>query len=244
MSGSGTRHFAKHIATGEEVVILGYRASMGEVLVAFLSAFSQNDAQQLRRLAASQEAQKKDFLLGTEPGSILMSAHHSTGKDWQTYVIREATGRSTRVRTVTLKDLEFYDPTQKAYFAGYGESIDPDADAIRKRRIEYQEAALGGKPLPPVPSEYEQIASTPAPAPTSSDPDMVAAITALAQGQAALLEAIQNLNKPEKKTTTRRKSTTTTRRTTKKADKTAQEVSASTDNNAENTTTASSSEEV
>jgi hypothetical protein len=209
----GNRHFAKFIPTGEEVVVIGYRQKTNDVLVTFPSAMAQQESQDLRRIVMSKEAQSKDFLMDVVGGSVLQSAHHPSGTDWQTYLIRQAAmGRSQSVRKLTVKDLEFYDDSQKAYFGGYGESIEPEVDAVRKTRIQAQDAAMSGRPLP------EPIVATAAPvAPVepAAASEMVSALTAIAQGQAAILEALANMNKPAKKAP-RRKAPTKRKVATKK----------------------------
>lgn len=232
----GDRHFAKFVGggnahNGEDVVILGYRAKTNEVLVAFLSALSITEAQELRRIAQSDMAQKKDYLMDVVGGSVLGQAHHPSGKDWQTYLIQAASRGGRAVRRVTMKDLQFLDESQKAFFGGYGPSIEPEVDRVRKARARAQESALTGAPLPePTPDELQRAsqslgytAQPPAPAAPSEQDTMLKSITEslamLAQQQAALTQAISGLKSNDEPKKPTRKTTTTTRRRSSSAQK-------------------------
>ena len=214
------RHFAKFIPNGEEVVIIGYRKKTNDVLVVFPSAMTQQESQELRRIVQSAEAQGKDYLMDVVSGSILQGAHHPSGTDWQTYLIKQAaTGRSQTVRKITMKDLEFYDKDQHAFFAGYGTSIEPEVDALRNNRIAHQDAALNGRPMPEPQTSITAPVPAAAPAAPTESAELVSALSAIAQGQAAILEALGNMNKPAKKPTKRR--VATKRKTAVKKTKTA-----------------------
>jgi len=206
---AGDRHFAKYEPNGEEVIILGYRQKTNDVLIAFPSAMSQQEAQDFRRIVQGSDAQSKDFLMDVVGGSVLQAAHHPSGVDWQTHLVRQgATGRSAAVRRVTMKDLDFYDQTQKAYFGGYGESIEPEVDALRKQRIQAQDAALHGRPLPEPTDIRTPVPAAPAPVAAPVDTALVDALGAIAASQKAILEQLATMSKPAPRKTTTRKKTT------------------------------------
>lgn len=209
---NGNRHFGKIEGSNEEVVILGYRGKTGEVLVCYLSALPQSESQVLRSLVMTNEAQGKDFLMDATGGpSVLERAHHPSGKsNWQEYLIRLLVGRNRTVRTVTLKDVHFHDQSQKNYFSGFGASVEPEVDRLRRARVIAQDAVLSGRTvpepsqemiqaamatLPPVPVSAEAPAVAPAPAAPAVDPALAAMVTQLAQSQQAMLEMINNLSK-------------------------------------------------
>jgi len=200
------RHFGKYVPNGEEVVIIGYRKKTNDVLVVFPSAMSQQESQDLRRIVQTNEAQQKDFLMDVVGGSILQGAHHPSGTDWQTYLIKQAaTGRSQAVRKITMKDLTFYDQSQHAFFSGYGPSIEPEVDALRKTRIDHQDAALNGRPMPAPVAPITAPVPEAAPAAPEANADLTSALTAIAQGQAAILEVLGKMNKPAKAKTPTKK---------------------------------------
>lgn len=206
----GNRHFATIEGSGEEVIIIGYRAKTNDVLVAIPAALTQEESQNLRMVVQSAAAQGKDYLMDQVGGSVLGGAHHpSAGVDWQTFLLRAAaSGRSSVARRMTIKELNFLDPSQKAFFGGYGPSIEPEVDARRKSRIQAQDAALNGQALP----EPAQVAPAPVAAPVEPaapavDPvqaAMLEALSSIAAGQAALTEKLDSLG-AAKKPASRRK---------------------------------------
>ena len=178
-----SRHFATISPSGEEVILLGHRATSNEVLVAFPSAMPASESQSLKQIALSDAAQGQDYLLGTSGKSILETTHHPSGVDWQTHLIRQGvTGRSSQVRKLTMKEINFYDPSQKALFSGYGESIEPKTIAPD---------TMTPDPVTP--------AAIPAPASVPADTAMVDALTALAATQQAILEKLTAMDAPAKK---------------------------------------------
>lgn len=181
MSDTNSRHFATLVASGEEVIILGYRSKSNEVLVAFPSAMPASESQVLRQIALSDAAQRKDYLVDIDGNSVLEAAHHpASGMDWQTHLIRQGvTGRSSQVRKLTMKELNFYDASQKALFGGYGESVEP-------KKVEAPVVAPAVAPI--------QVAPAPAP-----DTAMVDALTALAATQQAILEKLTAMDAPKPK---------------------------------------------
>ena len=203
------RHFGKYTGGGvsgggEDIVILGHRATENDLLVCFLAAMTIEYAQQLRSIAMSDEAQRRDYLM-----PVLAGAHHRTGDNWQSFMIRAASRGGRTVRKITMKDVEFYDATQKAFFSGYGASIEPEEDARRKARNAAQTAILTGVPVAPPTEEQIQAAmaaqaplqavpAAPA-APAAPDPAMAMiaeALASLAAGQAALSAAVNNMQAP------------------------------------------------
>lgn len=217
----GNRHFGIYEGNKEEVIILGYRKKTNDVLIAFPSALQQQDAQDLRRIVSGEAAQKKDYLMDTVGGSVLASAHHSSaGIDWQTYLLKQAeSGRGNGVvRKTTMKEIEFFDQSQKAFFAGYGNSIEPEIEALRQNRLQAQEASLTGRQVLPEPTVEEinaakarqeaaaNLAATALAAPAAPvvDPNaaLVAALSAIAAGQQAILE---KLSEGDAKPTPRKK---------------------------------------
>lgn len=238
----GNRHFGKYSSNGEEVVILGYRKKTNEVLIVFLSALQQQEAQDLRSIVSAEYAQKKDYLMDNVGGNVLEKAHHPSGNDWQSYLMRQAVARrGGMVRSVSLKDVEFFDEGQKAFFGGYGVSIEPEIEALRQSRVQAQEAALSGRTVLPEPTQEEiqaammrQKAADAAAMEATKSPEsaavedpnaaLIAALGAIVQGQQAIVEKLDAAlapvsAAPAKKPRATRKTTKkpATRKTAKKA---------------------------
>jgi len=197
------RHFGKLTQTNEEVVILGYQAKFNELLIAVLAAMPYEEATALRKIVSSATAQGKDYLMDVVSGSVLQGAHHPTGEDWQTYLIKQAvSGRNGMVRKLPMSEVEFADHTQKAFFAGYGPSIEPEIDKKRAIRKQTVDSTMNGVPLP---LDAEPPAPTPAPAVNEAvNGQLVDTLKTLAETQAEILKQLQGLNKPARKTTRRK----------------------------------------
>lgn len=228
-----TRHFGRFTPNGEEVIIIGYNAKMNDLMVAFPSAMPVQDANDLRGIALSADAQGKDYLLDPDPNkSVLSKAHHKgTNTDWQSFLIRTMVAkRGGTVRSVAVKDVEFANRDQKAFFQGYGESIDPDAEAERQHRRNYAEAMRNGTPLPETPSklgtggQVEQPMAAPAAPAVDPNAALVEALGAIAAGQAAILEKLDNVAKPARKAPAKRKAPARKKAAPKKAAEPAVEV--------------------
>jgi len=199
------RHFGKLTQTNEEVVILGYQASFNELLIAVLAAMPYAEAAALRTIVSSATAQGKDYLMDVVSGSVLQGAHHPNGEDWQSYLIKQAVGgRNGMVRKVPMSEVEFADQTQKAFFAGYGPSIEPEVDKKRAIRKQTVDSTINGVPLP---LDAEPAAPTPAPVTESVNGQLVDTLKTLAETQVEILKQLQGLNKPARKTTRRKTST-------------------------------------
>ncbi len=204
---TGNRHFATLETGGEEVIVLGHRVKTNEVLVCFPSALPQTEAQELRRIVLSETAQRKDYLMDQVGGSVLGMAHHSSGKTWEAHVLTMAMARrGNAVRKMTMKELIFSDPTQKAFFAGYGPSIEPEVDAIRKNRIAAQDAMLNGRQIPlpiqAIPNATVDLPPAAAPAAQAAsdatNSALIAALASIAQTNAAILTKLEKLEKGAK----------------------------------------------
>jgi len=200
---TGNRHFATLENGGEEVIVLGHRVKTNEVLVCFPSALPQTEAQELRRIVLSETAQRKDYLMDQVGGSVLGMAHHSSGKTWEAHVLTMAMARrGNAVRKMTMKELIFSDPTQKAFFAGYGPSIEPEVDAIRKNRIAAQDAMLNGRAIPlpvqAIPTAAVDLPPAAPAVPDAANAALISALASIAQTNAAILARLDTLEKGAK----------------------------------------------
>ena len=119
MSNKHPRHFGQ--VRGHEVVIVGHSKQLNNCIVVFLNSLPQDEAQDLRRIAQSTTAQSLDFLVPT-----LRVERHKSNADWFTHIVeRLRRGGDTAVTTTPIKDIDSMNEQQKAFFKGYGASIEP-----------------------------------------------------------------------------------------------------------------------
>lgn len=112
------RHFGQ--VRGEEVVIAGHHKSMNSCLIVRLSNLPQDEAQQLRTIAMSTTAQNLNYLIPT-----LRVELHKSGQDWFTYLVTRLQRGDGSVINMPMKEIEAMNESQKSFFKGYGESVEP-----------------------------------------------------------------------------------------------------------------------
>lgn len=118
MSNNLPMHFGQ--IRGEEVVIAGYHKSMNSCLIVRLSNLPQDEAQQLRNIAMSYTAQNLNYLVPT-----LRVELHKSGQDWFTYLVTRLQRGDKSVMNMPIKEIEEMNETQKSFFKGYGEGVEP-----------------------------------------------------------------------------------------------------------------------
>lgn len=118
-------HFGQ--VRGEEVIVAGYHRSMNSCLVVRLSNLPQDEAQNLRTIAKSTTAQNLDYLVPT-----LRVELHKSGQDWFTYLVTRLQRGDGSVINMPLKEIEAMNETQKAFFKGYGEGVEPKSGPSRR----------------------------------------------------------------------------------------------------------------
>lgn len=134
------RHFGKYAANKHEVVIIGHREVNNELIIVFLTALPTAEYEDLLRVVTTDAAQNVDYLLDNtnKVQSILGAAPHinrSQGKTWEQVLIERAqTPNEPSVVKCPIHHVIFEDDSQKQFFEGIGESIEPLVDAERKRR--------------------------------------------------------------------------------------------------------------
>lgn len=192
------RHFAVFTPTKEEVVVLGYNRDRNDAMVVFLPGIPAAESQSLRGVVQSATAQGKDYLMCPYSGSVLKTAHHPSGQDWETYAITQVAtrGGGTRpFRLVPISQLDFLDKTQEAFFKGYGASIEPEVDAKRKRSAAVREAAATGMPIQDIDNAIAAIPNpATVPAATVQDTATQQMLESMMATQAAMLQALQGIS--------------------------------------------------
>lgn len=112
------RHYCKF--RNEEVIILGYRKTMNSVMVCRVAMLPADEQANLRQIASSSYAQSKcDYLI-----PILTNERHKSGSDWFTYLASRLQRNDGSVVVLPLKEMEEMDNDQKAFFKGWGTSVD------------------------------------------------------------------------------------------------------------------------
>jgi len=112
------RHFGQ--VRGEEIIIAGYHRSMNSCLIVRLSNLPQDEAANLRQIAMSSTAQNLDYLVPT-----LRVEAHKSGQDWFTYLVTRLQRGDGSVMNMPLKEIEAMNESQKSFFKGYGEGVEP-----------------------------------------------------------------------------------------------------------------------
>lgn len=121
------RHYAKF--RNEEVIVLGYRKSMNAVMLCRLTGLPADEQAALRQIASSSYAQSKcDYLI-----PVLANERHKSGEDWFTYMARRLHRNDGTVAVIPLKEMVDMDADQKAFFKGYGRSIDEARELLQKK---------------------------------------------------------------------------------------------------------------
>lgn len=109
------RHYGK--LNGEEVIILGHKKSLNQVLLVRVNTLSMDDQMDLRRIASSEIGQKQDYLI-----QLLQQEHHkAAGKDWFSYLCQHHMFKRI-VASMPIKDITDMNEAQKAFYKGYGRS--------------------------------------------------------------------------------------------------------------------------
>lgn len=153
------RHYGKF--RHEEVVILGYKASMNHVMICRLGMLPVDDQVSLRQIASSVYAQDNcDYLI-----PVLQTERHKSGHDWFTYLVSRLQRNDGSVSTIPIKEIEDMNHDQKAFFKGYGTSIN-DAKSV----VESNETAGVGHAVMGEDRFTKQLGQ---PVPATEDPVML-----------------------------------------------------------------------
>ena len=212
------RHYGKF--KNEEIVVLGYKKSMNTVMICRLTMLPADEQAALRQIASSAYAQSKcDYLV-----PILQNERHKSNQDWFTYLANRLQRHDGSVMILPLKEIEDMDPDQKAFFKGWGTSIE-EARKVREEKapeLPDVDAPPGYEPITPLQSTEVpgQVPATAVEVPDISAEEakpfvdreamMLQLMQTMAEGQAKIAEGIANLDKKlsKPKRTVRRKPAT------------------------------------
>lgn len=111
------RHYGKF--RNEEVIVLGYKPSMNACMICRVTMLPVDEQTGLRQIASSVYAQGRDYLI-----PILQGERHRSNVDWFTYLASKMYRNDGSVISIPLKEVTDLEDKQKAFFKGYGESIE------------------------------------------------------------------------------------------------------------------------
>ncbi len=200
------RHYAKF--RNEEVVVIGYKASMNSVMVARVSTLPGDDQSTLRQIASSIYAQDKcDYLV-----TVLQSERHKSGTDWFTYLATRLQRNDGSVSVIPLKELVDMNADQRAFFKGWGKTVEEAGKhAAAEEHIGMGSAIMGEDRKPLLdPDATVGPSGVPFPeTPESQNTKMLELIAQMAAGQQELAKTVAELaakvNTPAKKRAPRKK---------------------------------------
>ena len=184
------RHYAKF--RNEEVIILGYKASMNSVMITRVTMLPGDDQSTLRQIASSVFAQDNcDYLV-----TVLQSERHKSGTDWFTYLATRLQRNDGSVSVIPLKELADMNPDQRAFFKGCGKTIsEAGAKASEEEHLGMGSSLMGEDYKPTLdPDATSGPSGVPfQPTPESQNKQMMDMIAQMAASQAALTETVAQL---------------------------------------------------
>lgn len=206
------RHYAKF--RNEEVIILGYKASMNSVMITRVTMLPGDDQSTLRQIASSVFAQDNcDYLV-----TVLQSERHKSGTDWFTYLATRLQRNDGSVSVIPLKELVDMNPDQRAFFKGWGSTISEAGNKASEEEHLGMGSSVMGEDYKPIDPEATSGPSGVPFQPTqdSQNKQMMDMIAQMAASQAALADSVAKLTEqvnskpaPVKRKTTARKKTAT-----------------------------------
>lgn len=184
------RHYAKF--RNEEVIILGYKKSMNSVMITRVTMLPGDDQSTLRQIASSVFAQDKcDYLV-----TVLQSERHKSGTDWFTYLATRLQRNDGSVSVIPLKELADMHEGQRAFFKGWGSTVDDATAKVAEEEHIGMGSAIMGEDRKPIldPDATVGLSGVPFPeTPESQNSAMMELIAQMAAGQQALAETVAKL---------------------------------------------------
>jgi hypothetical protein len=207
------RHYAKF--RNEEVIILGYKASMNSVMISRVTMLPGDDQSILRQIASSVYAQDNcDYLV-----TVLQSERHKSGTDWFTYLATRLQRNDGSVSVIPLKELVDMNPEQRAFFKGWGKTITEAGEKAEAEEHLGMGSAVMGEDYKPTLDPNATVGPSGVKFPVTQDnqnkqmmdmiSQMAASQAALADSVAKLAEQVNSKPAPVKRKTTARKKTAT-----------------------------------
>lgn len=196
------RHYAKF--RNEEVIILGYKASMNSVMITRVTMLPGDDQSTLRQIASSVYAQDNcDYLV-----TVLQSERHKSGTDWFTYLATRLQRNDGSVSVIPLKELVDMNPDQRAFFKGYGKTIGEAGENANHEEHIGMGSGIMGEDRKPILDPDAAVGPSGVPFPVSQESQnqqMMTLIAQMAAGQQAMAASIAELAKKVNKAPARKK---------------------------------------
>lgn len=184
------RHYAKF--RNEEVIILGYKASMNSVMISRVTMLPGDDQSILRQIASSVYAQDNcDYLV-----TVLQSERHKSGTDWFTYLATRLQRNDGSVSVIPLKELVDMNPEQRAFFKGWGKTITEAGEKASEEEHLGMGSSIMGEDYKPTLDPNATVGPSGVKFPVTQDnqnKQMMDMIAQMAAGQAALAESVAKL---------------------------------------------------
>ena len=207
------RHYAKF--RNEEVIILGYKASMNSVMITRVTMLPGDDQSILRQIASSVYAQDNcDYLV-----TVLQSERHKSGSDWFTYLATRLQRNDGSVSVIPRKQLADMNESQRAFFKGWGNTITEAGDKASQEEHLGLGSAVMGEDRKPLLDPDATVGPSGVPFPSTQEnqnKQMMDLIAQMAAGQKALVDSVAALTEqvnavkvaPKRKTAVRKKAPT------------------------------------
>ena len=173
------RHYGKF--RNEEVIVLGYKSSMNACMICRVTMLPGDEQAVLRQIASSVHSQGRDYLI-----PVLQGERHRSNVDWFTYLASKMYRNDGSVISIPLKEVTDMEDKQKAYFKGYGESIEGKPVTNPSATVTHPDSGLAL-------ATHGDPTRLGVPAPASVD--MAAALASLAESQAKMAESLATLIK-------------------------------------------------
>lgn len=187
---SNLRHYGKF--RNEEVIVLGYKPSMNACMICRVTMLPVDEQTGLRQIASSVYAQGRDYLI-----PILQGERHRSNVDWFTYLASKMYRNDGSVISIPLKEVTDLEDKQKAYFKGYGESIEGKPVTNPAATLDYHPES--GKVM----ETHGDPTRLGVPAPANVD--IASALASLAASQEKMADSLSSLVKKVKAPVARKK---------------------------------------
>ena len=186
------RHYGKF--RNEEVIVLGYKPSMNACMICRVTMLPVDEQTGLRQIASSVFAQGRDYLI-----PILQGERHRSNVDWFTYLASKMYRNDGSVISIPLKEVTDLEDKQKAFFKGYGESVEGKPVTNPSATVDYHPES--GKVM----ETYGDPTRLGVPAPANVD--IASALASLAASQEKMADTLASLVKKVKAPVARKKAT-------------------------------------
>jgi len=127
---NGLMHFGRYSPTKEELYIVGYNPTANQVLVIFPDYLRREQRDNLRDIIMTTTAQDEDYLAKILQNEKFIS---DPTRVWLDVLFNDMFKKGSKaVRSTSLKDVDFDNEGQGAFFRGFGEPKNPENNKKNK----------------------------------------------------------------------------------------------------------------